>query len=72
MLGGVGHIVADDLKNEPDTLYEFSYERFIYIVTREHDLVFGNATGFQYSEEVYYAYPPCVIPAVLSDWVLSC
>ena len=83
MLGGVGHISQRGLMHEQDVkslrglpdgvdhAFASSYERFVYILKREHELLFG--TGALEGEEIPLQYPSAAVPTdKLSDWNLSC
>lgn len=86
MLGGVGPIVHKALLKEADVpathatvnnelpaagQFKSSYERFVYIVKREHELLFG--TGPLPGEHIPLQYPANAVPSdMLSDWELTC
>lgn len=86
MLGGVGPIVEKALMRETDIAsansftngnqdvqltFASSHERFVYIVKREHELLFG--TDPLPGEDFPLMVPPIAVPNdQLSDWELSC
>lgn len=86
MLGGVGPIVETALKKERDVparlvtqdkelpalgKFHNAYERFVYIVKREHELLFGNKD--LPGEHVPMQAPRTPVPQdQLSDWDLTC
>lgn len=86
MLGGVGDIVEKALKKEADVTarlttlnkelpaqghFRNSYDRFVYIVKREHELLFGNKD--LPGEHVPMQAPRTPVPQdQLSDWELTC
>jgi hypothetical protein len=77
MMGGVGPIVARGLRGEVDPLNPSSgvsaYDRFVHVVAREHELVFGAGTGFQSGDTVGYQRPGVAVPRnALSDWAHPC
>jgi len=72
MLGGVGDIVERGLRNEKDTLHGTSYNRFVYIVNREHELLFGGIEKVK-GDNLPFKNPSVAIPSdKLSDWDLKC
>lgn len=83
MLGGVGPIVQKALMREDDLRakqvsaevelphFHSAYERFVYVVKREHELLFG--TGALAGEDIPLQVPSIPVPSdQLSDWQLSC
>jgi hypothetical protein len=84
MLGGVGGLTGDKLKQEKDIpsppsssseqrVFKNLYERFVYVVNREYEMVFGTVDDVLVGEGVDVFLPANTIPNTeLSDWVLSC
>jgi hypothetical protein len=72
MLGGVGPIVEEGLRNEKSSMNGFTtlYDQFVNIVSREHALVFGD--GYVHGEHIPVLLPNDVIPSGLNDWKISC
>lgn len=70
MLGGIGPLVKEGLKEEKDNTHGNSYNRFVYIVSREHRLLFGES--YLPGEDLPLHLPLIEVPQVLSDWKLSC
>lgn len=68
MLGGVGDIVERGLRREPDAAYGTAYGRFVYVVNREHERVFGSVEKVL-GDEYPYMTPAVAVPTTeLSDW----
>ena len=86
MFGGVGAINQQALLREPDIrsvfettdkslpaqdAFKSAYERFVYVVKREHELLFG--TDPLPGEDIPLQRPPAPVPSdQLSDWDLTC
>lgn len=78
MLGGIGDMVGQALREERDPIASppstkvSAYDRFVSVVAREHELVFGPATGFTGTDAPIL--PPKVkVPSdKLSDWANPC
>jgi hypothetical protein len=72
MLNGIGPITQRGLEMEKDAKYGTAYNRFVYIVDREHKLLFGS------EEQVLGDNIPLKLPnahfdyETLSDWDLDC
>lgn len=72
MLNGIGSITERGLKLEKDEKFGNSYNRFVYILNREHKLLFGS------EEQVLGDDLPLKLPNAhfdfksLSDWNLEC
>jgi len=86
MLGGVGDINKRALRREKDVPaphvqdasllsetghFKSSYDRFVYILNREHSMLFGK--GKLNGEDIPISLPADAVPSdKLSDWTLSC
>lgn len=69
MLGGVGDLVAEGMKGERDSRHGSTYLRFVHVVAREHEIVFGeNFVGI----DVEYCLPLDPVPKLLNEWDLKC
>jgi hypothetical protein len=72
MLGGIGEINQRFLRAEKDPEFGTSFNRFVYIVNREHSLLFGS------EKEVLGGEIPLMLPKdevptdQLKDWDLKC
>ena len=65
------HADADAAAASSRLTFGSAYERFVYIVKREHELLFG--TGALDGEDIPIQFPAAPVPAdKLSDWDLSC
>jgi hypothetical protein len=75
MLGGIGNIVAKGLKHDKDPILTkvSAYDRFVSVVKREHELVFGEGTGFLSGDDVPFQAPGVKVPSdQLADWANPC
>lgn len=73
MLGGIGAINERALRQEPGGgVFKSAYERFVYVVDREHRWLFGDESKV-HGEEIPFVLPAVHVPTdALSDWSLSC
>ncbi len=74
MLGGVGPLVGEALRQEADALHGDAYRRFVHVVEREHARVFGSSsTETLPGWDVEFRLPTVSVPTTsLSDWTLDC
>jgi len=72
MLGGVGSIVERGMRVEKDAVYGTIFDRFVYVVNREHERVFGSVEKVL-GDEFDFMMPAASVPTTeLSDWTNAC
>jgi hypothetical protein len=72
MLGGIGTINANALKRAADPEYKTAYDRFVYVVNREHELLFGDIKEV-HGDNIPFQVPNTPVPTdALPDWSLTC
>jgi hypothetical protein len=70
MLGGVGGITKNALKKESDLIYGTSFDRFVYVLDREYQLVFRDTA--EKGSDIPLQLPVDRVPEVMSNWDLNC
>jgi len=72
MLQGIGSINEKALRREKDAQYGTAYDRFVYIVNREHELLFGTEQDVL-GDNIRFQIPNTHFNGnTLSDWDLTC
>ncbi len=72
MLQGIGSINEIALRREKDAEFGSAYNRFVYIINREHHLLFGDENDVKGDNIPFHLPAAQFNDKTLSDWELTC